>query len=108
LWGWGCAVNGRLGIQLQRYDRPISRPRRITVPSPVWDSADDGHYQEEEVRFKSIMTGSTFTVALSLDNQLYGWGKRGFNGITIDCDVYRPTKILPALYFREISVGCGG
>jgi alpha-tubulin suppressor-like RCC1 family protein len=108
LWGWGRAVNGRLGIQLQCYDRPISRPRRITVPSPVWDSGDDGHYQEEEVRFKSIMTGSTFTVALSLDNQLYGWGKRGFNGITTDSDVYRPTKILPALYFREISVGCGG
>lgn len=108
LWGWGCSDRGRLGIQLQSYDIPVSLPRRVTVPSPVWDSADDGHYHEEEVRFKSIMTGSTFTVALSLDNQLYTWGERGFNGVSAEIDVCRPTKILPALYFREISMGCGG
>jgi len=108
LWGWGCADGGRLGIQLQTYDIPVSLPQRINVPSPAWDSTEDGHYQEEEVRFKSIMTGSTFTVALSLDNQLYTWGERGFNGISTEYDVYRPTKILPALYFREISMGCGG
>ena len=106
LWGWGCANDGRLGIQLPDYDIAINRPRLITVPSPFWNS--DGCEEEEEVLFKSVMTGSTFTIALSMDNQLYTWGRRGLNGITNNSDIYIPTKILPELYFREISTGSDG
>ena len=104
LWGWGNASCGRLGIKLQDYDRPVRSPTRVTVPSQDLDSS--GH--EREVLFKSIMTGSTITVALSLDNKLYTWGERGFNGISTDYDIYQPTKILSSLYFREISMGSGG
>lgn len=61
------------------------------------------------VKMKKIVSGSTFTIGLSKDNELYSCGDKRYNGHGLEEDLLEFRKIdFKGQLFNDVSIGTGG
>jgi len=91
VYSCGAGENGRLGLN-SKVD--ISRPQLI-------------NFQKKNIKIIDIQCGSTMSIFLSSDFEVYSCGQKFYNGISSE-DILVPRKINIPEKIISISVGNGG
>lgn len=91
VYSCGAGENGRLGLN-SKVD--ISRPQLI-------------NFQKKNIKIIDIQCGSTMSIFLSSDFEVYSCGQKFYNGISYE-DILVPRKINIPEKIISISVGNGG
>ncbi|XP_060076194.1 alsin-like [Ylistrum balloti] len=101
---WGESKHGQCGLQ---QDRVIS-PHQIVIQQVSGNICEHGVQAEANtVRLTSVACGSTHTLGLSVNSELWVWGSGPGIGIEGTTGASPPTQIEAMLGKKVISICCG-
>jgi len=98
LWGWGYNLDGQIGVGAVYRSNPV----QVGV-----SGASSGDYGL--LKWKSISTGSRFTLGITEDGRCYGWGLNSSGQLGDNTVSSRtiPTPIINSGLFTKLYAGSG-